>query len=162
MGEEILTDFIGDGCIQCVANYPDGWPKGVTDVRPYPKWKFWGKNIPFLGNIREDVTYVDKPIFDIYGRATGKKKRYIFMDQLGNIDLKSAKNIPGIVDVKNKLESTELLLDEMSLKFVETLERFGYKMQDDRIKTLVDELELSKEAKKKLWSIIDMGRSPQQ
>jgi len=158
MSEKIRTMYIGDFVCVTTTDFPDTFPKGVTYVSEYPRFNPFKRsksNLPFMGNIKDDVMYVDIPELDVKGNATKEKWRLIFMDNFANVNLEVAKNIPAIMSIQRKLENEKAINQEMSIKFVEMLERFGYKTEDERTRELIQGLDISKEAKRRLYSLVD-------
>jgi hypothetical protein len=158
MSEKIRTIYIGDFVCVTTTDFPDTFPDGVTYVSEYPRFnplKRSKSNLPFMGFIPDNVMYVDLPEIDVKGNATKEKWRLMFMDNFANKSINLAKNIPAIVSLKRKFDGERAINDEMSIKFIEMLERFGYKTKDERTRTLIDELNISKEAKRRLFSPTD-------
>jgi|APSaa5957512622_1039677.scaffolds.fasta_scaffold57377_1 hypothetical protein len=170
MGEKILTVWWGmHGVSITNSDFPrEGMYKGVTRITDYPmnpiKSIFARKrtNSPIAGNLPPEVFFDERPMIDPFtGEYKEKKIRLVFMDLFGNIDVKTGEQIPAIVSQQRKLANAEAVSNELALKLLNTWEHFGYKMEDEKTKELLRTLNVSKEAKSKLFSIIDYNKGGQ-
>lgn len=166
MGEKVLTVFWGEkGASIVTADFQFGdIYHGAVKFTDYPmnplKALVYRKrvNAMYFGNgVQANVPYDDKPLLDPFDNEfKNAKVRLIFTDILGNPDIKNGSQVPAIVEVTRQLENQKRITEEITTQLLETFEHYGFKMKDDRTRQLLEDLRISKEAKKYLFSVLDL------
>jgi hypothetical protein len=162
MSEKVLTIMIGDWASISTIEFPSGkWDILKTTAYPLNPIKALlnpkCRNLPFLGNIPDDLYWVDKPELNLTtGEATGRKIRILSADNFMNRDLVTASKIPAMVDWKLKYNSLE---KERAMLFNELMQVLDHidnvKMEDVKTREMIKLLDISKKAREKLYFASD-------
>lgn len=149
------TIFIGDWCCIAMGEFPKLFPLDVVYVNQFPRYNPFKRSIPFLGNLQPDTVHIDLPELNIYGNETGESIRLVFVDNFGNKNVDVASKIPALITTQRKLTNLEQDFDNLSLKYLELLKSFSYKSEDVLNNEMLRSLNVSKEAKKRIYSMMD-------